>query len=82
MPLITVDFQKALRARFQDAKANGDRWLIVRAGDLHEEVGATDRMPMSCGAMVAAMLPGDTVADSPPSGMGASLTILYWLRTR
>ena len=79
MPLTTEDFQRALQARFQNADSIGDRWLVVRAGDLHQEVGASNRMPMCCGAMVAAMLPGDTIMESPPSGQGASLTIFYWL---
>ena len=82
MPLTHEDVQQALLARFRRATLSGDRWLIVEAGDLHKEIGASNRVPMCCGAMVAAMLPGDTVVKSPPSGHGSSLTILYWLPRR
>ena len=79
MPVTTEDFQRALQERLQRAESQGERWLVVRAGDLHEDTGAQNRMPMSCGAMVAAMKPGDVVVESPPSGQGANLTVFYWL---
>lgn len=79
MPVTTEDFQIALQGRFRKAESKGERWLVGRAGDLHQAVKAENRMPMCCGAMVAAMEPGDAVVESPPSGQGASLTIFFWL---
>ena len=82
MSVTTEDFQRALQDRFRRAESQGERWLVVRAGDLHQAVKAENRMPTCCGAMVAAMEPGDVVMESPPSGQGASLTIFYWLPRR
>ena len=79
MSATTEDFQRALQKRFRRAESQKERWLVVRAGDLHQDVDAQNRMPMSCGEMVAAMQPGDVVMESPPSGQGANLTVFYWL---
>lgn len=79
MPVTTNDFQRALQKRLRRAESLGERWLVIRAGDLHQDVDTQHRMPMSCGAMVAAMQPGDVVMESPPSGLGANLTVFYWL---
>jgi hypothetical protein len=76
-------FQKALEEHFASALKRGDRWVRIRAGDLHKTVGdypgKNQRMPTCCRVMKSAMRPADRLIESPPKGAGASLTIEYTL---
>ena len=87
MPLPTKeDFEIALQTRFQRAKEQGERSIVVKSGDLHQEVGGypghNHRMPLCCAVMREMMREGDTVDSSPESGQGASLLIRYVIRNR
>lgn len=73
------DFQTELKKQLDEAKAGGQKWLVVTSGDLHRNLNAKNRLPLSCGAMVAATRPCDVVMHAPASGQGANLKIFYWL---
>ncbi len=76
-------FRRALQYEFARAAGLGLASISIRAGDLHRTVGGypgkSHRMPVCCHAMKSMMGSGDTVLVSPPSGLGASLTIEYGL---
>ncbi|MBI2485902.1 MAG: HNH endonuclease [Deltaproteobacteria bacterium] len=83
MPLTIQDFQKKLDIILQQAQELGACFIGIRAGDLHTMVGDypsdNHRMPVSCDAMRKIMRHGDEIIQEPPSGYGASLTIMYKL---
>ena len=73
------DFQDALAQIFKEASEQGLSFVVVRAGDLHRQVGGypgyNHRMPLCCYVMKKNMQRGDVILYQPPSGQGASLTI-------
>lgn len=73
----------ALREMLDEAAAPGDAALRVRASDLQRRAGGRPgsdrRLAACCRVMHAEAGPGDAVLVSPPSGLGASLTIEYRL---
>ena len=84
LPMLTAeDFRNALRERFLAAIARGASSLVIRAGDLHREVGSypghDHQMPNCCSVMRQEMRSDDSIVSSPPSGKGASLEIRYKL---
>jgi hypothetical protein len=78
-----ADFRTALDTMLANAESRGLASLVVRAGNLHNEVGGYPsthhRMPVCCSVMRERMQPGDQVKDQPPKGAGASLEIEYQL---
>jgi 5-methylcytosine-specific restriction protein A len=66
---------------FDEAAHRGLSSVAIRAAELHRKAGGypgpRHRMPTCCRVMKRRMRPGDTVLIAPPSGIGASLTILY-----
>ena len=83
MPATTADFVSELSSVLELANELGLEYVGITAGALHRRVGGypgkDHRMPMCCGAMRSAMLPGDRIVEEPPSGNGASLLIQYAL---
>lgn len=77
----TDDFSDLLAKKFEAEAAAGEDHLVVRSGDLHDELypdaGTNHRMPACCNAMCAAWRNGDEVLESPRSGQGRKLVIRY-----
>lgn len=65
------------------AKDRGDKEVTARAGDIHEALGLSSRMPSVCSALKAGMekLCNVEVVNviAPPSGMGANVYVTYRL---
>lgn len=79
-------FQRALNEEFYAAERRGEKYLTIKAGDLHRKVGGypglNNRMSICCHVMRKNIQPGDKVLNEPPSGIGASLTISYLIPRR
>ena len=75
------DFQNELDTIFAFARQKRLTAIILKSGNLHRIVGGypgkDHRMPICCNVMRSNILKGDEVLSEPPSGMGASLEILY-----
>ena len=76
----TEIFTAELENRFKQAKLKDKEWLVVKAGELEKATGLTNRIVLCCGVMVAAMMPGDVVMASPPSGHSTTFKVFYWLK--
>jgi 5-methylcytosine-specific restriction protein A len=80
-PATAAAFHQALRRQFTRAARAGERSVRVQAGALHRIIGGypgpRHRMPTCCEVMQSERRPGDAVLQSPPRGVGASLTIEY-----
>jgi 5-methylcytosine-specific restriction protein A len=77
------DFRSFLKAHLRKAERHGARSVDITSGDLHRELGgypARDHaMPTCCNVMRQEMRGRDVVIAGPPSGLGATLTIRYYL---
>ena len=69
--------------KLRDAERAGLRYIDLRAGDLHTELGdypgPNHRMPVCCYVMRELMKGNDEVLQEPPKGKGANLVIRYYL---
>lgn len=76
-------FVQALDAMIEQARSKGANHVDVNAGRLHRGVGGypgpSNRMSGCCRAMRAALRRGDMVLIEPKSGLGATLTMRYFL---
>ncbi len=59
------------------AKAIGKAELVLRSGDVHNDLGLKQRHPQVCNAMRQCMNSGDVVLYQPPKGNGTTLQIKY-----
>ncbi len=78
-----ADFRARLHLLFEKAGIARQTNLILRASDLHRQVGGypgpSHRMASCCQVMLGEMQVGDEILGAPPSGRGPSLTIRYRL---
>ena len=59
------------------AKAQGKKFIILKSGDIHKELGLKNAMPQVCNAMRQSMNEGDIVLHSTPSGNSSTIEIQY-----
>ncbi len=86
-PPSAVDFQNELTRQIQIATNNGQPFLDVRSGDLHEDAGGKhgkeSRIVVCCGVMYSNIVcrHGDEIIGLPygDSGLGTNLVIRYVL---
>ena len=83
MPTVE-EFRDFIAIAFGEANKNGQTEVILRAGDVHQQLGGypkkgSHQMPSCCVAMTQMMRTGDCVLQSPPKGKGANLVIRYKL---
>ena len=83
MPTVQ-EFRDFILMAFGEANKNGQAEVILRAGDVHQQLGGypakgSHQMPSCCDAMTQMMRTGDSVLQSPPKGKGANLVIRYKL---
>lgn len=64
---------------FQNAKAEGLKYIELISGDIHRDLGLVQRMPTVCSAMYKLKKPNDIIIYSPPKGKGSKLHIKYYL---
>ena len=83
MALGTQDFRDELSRTLSTATSEGKRSTVVKAGELHRQLGdypgREHRMPICCEVMYQEMKSGDEIMAAPPKGKGASLTVRYQL---
>lgn len=74
---------KAIKAYIEEqkciAKESGKTELILRSGDVHNDLGLKQRHPQVCNAMRQCMNNADVVLYQPPKGNGTTLQISYKL---
>jgi hypothetical protein len=67
---------------FSPARRRGERFVTVRAGDVHRELGLRNRVPNVCQVMESRILEREagvkvSSKQAPPKGRGTTLTITY-----
>jgi len=68
-----------LRKRISEARADGNEYLDVISGNIHNYLGFKSRMPSCCHAMKKMMRSGDLILSEPIKGKGATVKVRYFL---
>ncbi len=76
----TKDITNYLQKKLTSAKDNGDKSITIKSGELHNELGLKNRLPMACSAMYKLYNENsDVIHEQPPKGNGSRLIIEYFL---
>ena len=61
------------------AKESGNKFIVLKSGDIHKELNLKSRMPQVCNAMRQSMNEGDIVLHTTPSGNSSTIEIQYYV---
>ncbi len=61
----------------EDARNNGEKYLVLKAGHIHRAKNLKNLMPIVCNAMRQCMGERDVVVFQTPSGYSSTLEIKY-----
>ena len=77
--MTTDDIRCYIQKQKEIAKMAGKSELVLRSGDVHNDLGLKQRHPQVCNAMRQCMNSGDVILYQPPKGNGSTLRIEYKL---
>ena len=77
--MTTDDIRNYIQEQMRKAKMAGKSELVLRSGDVHNDLGLKQRHPQVCNAMRSCMNTGDVILYQPPKGNGTTLRIQYKL---
>lgn len=77
--MTTKAIKEYIEEQKEISKRAGKTELVLRSGDLHNDLGLKQRHPQVCNAMRQCMNDEDVVLYQPPKGNGTTLQILYRL---
>ena len=75
----TADIRNYISDLKEEAARNGLTHLVLKANDIHKDLGLKSRMPAVCNAMKQSMKPGDTVLHETNSGFSSTYEVKYLL---
>lgn len=76
----TDEVREYIKQRLLNAKKNGLKEIVLRAGDIHHEMNMSNAMPTVCSAMTSLKNKIHyEIVDAPPKGKGSNLYIEYTL---
>lgn len=73
----TADIRQYIAELKETARASGHQSIILRSGDIHNDLNLKNAMPQVCNAMRQSMNDGDIVLYSTPSGNSSTIRIEY-----
>ena len=77
--MTTNDIRNYIQEQKRIAKAAGKSILVLKSGDIHNDLGLKQRHPQVCNAMRHCMNSEDVILYQPPKGNGTTLQIQYKL---
>lgn len=75
----TENIRQYIKQLKTNAKAAGEKVLILTARDIHKELNLKSRFPMVCNAMRDCMSNNDIILFQPPKGNSSTFQIEYKL---
>ncbi len=75
----TADIKVYIENLKFEAKANGQKYVILVARDINNRLGLKSKYPMVCNAMRQSMSAKDEIIFSPTSGYSSTLEIKYFI---
>ncbi len=79
MKVSTGDIREYIKNLKMEAKARGEKVLVLRSGDVHKDLNLKSRLPIVCNAMYQSMLDGDVILHTTPKGLSSTIEIEYKL---
>ena len=77
--MTTIEIRKHIMEQKRIAKESGKTELVLRSGDVHNDLELSQRHPQVCNAMRQCMNTNDVILYQPPKGNGTTLQIKYKL---
>ena len=77
--MTTNDIREYICELKRTAKTKGERFLVLRSGNIHKDLNLKDSMPPVCNAMRQSTNPGDVVLHTTASGNSSTIEIQYKL---
>lgn len=74
----TPEIKEFIEKRIDEAFANGEKEITIKAIDIHKAMGLKSRYPMVCNAMRQCMKENDVVVFEPQCGYSSTLEIKYY----
>ena len=75
--ITTEDIRQYIAELKQVAKEAGNKFVVLKSGDIHKELKLKSAMPQVCNAMRQSMIEGDIVVHTTPSGNSSTIEIQY-----
>ena len=75
--ITTDDIRKYILKLKMAAKDAGNKFIILKSGDIHKALNLKSAMPQVCNAMRQSMVEGDIVLHTTPSGNSSTIEIQY-----
>ena len=75
--MTTGEIKDYIEEQKRAAKEMGKTEIVLKSGDVHNDLGLKQRHPQVCNAMRQCMNSGDVILYQPPKGNGTTLQIKY-----
>ena len=75
--MTTTEIKEYIEEQKRAAKEMGKTEIVLKSGDVHNDLGLKQRHPQVCNAMRQCMNSGDVILYQPPKGNGTTLQIKY-----
>lgn len=63
----------------KSAKDSGEKFIVLKSGDIHKALNLKSSMPQVCNAMRQSIREGDIVLHTTPSGNSSTIEIQYYI---
>ena len=73
----TEDIRNYIIHLKETAKSLGKSYIVLKSGDIHQELNLKSSLPKVCNAMRQSMNEGDIVVHTTPSGYSSTVEIQY-----
>lgn len=73
------DIRDFINQILQQSKQNGEEFVDLVSGRIHNDLAMRNRMPQVCRIMYEKMKPGDEILHTTPSGKSSTIAIRYYL---
>lgn len=77
--MTTGEIKDYIEEQKRAAKEMGKTEIVLKSGDVHNDLGLKQRHPQVCNAMRQCMSTEDVILYQPPKGNGTTLQIKYKL---
>lgn len=75
----TAEVKSYINSLKAQAAGSKERFIELKANDIHSALGLKSRMPIVCNAMKQSMTNRDVITHSTASGYSSTLTIKYYV---
>lgn len=74
---LTADIREFIRIKIANAQEKGLPFIDLVSGDIHKQMGLSNKMPSVCTAMYQVMAEEDLILSTTPSGKSSTIKVRY-----